>query len=114
MAQTSFRAGSGSYQFIIPLTLTLSSIPGFSTSVETFTVAGGNITQGALSGVDKDSVTTAEFAAPTGANVTGLVLENSYITVAANSNVATLTLVIYNETSSTISPGSQQVNLLVF
>lgn len=109
MSQTSFRTGSGSYQQVRPLSLTISAIPGFSTSVETYSAAAGNITQGAISDLTTDSLVTAEFASPTTVG-TGLVLENAYI-----SATGVLTVVYYNETPLTITPAAAtQVNLLVF
>ncbi len=108
MSQTSFRAGSGSYQAVRPLSLTITGVPGFATATETYSAAGNNITTGAIADLTTDSLTTAEFANP-GA-VAGLILENSYI-----SSTGVLTLVYYNETALTITPAAAtQVNLLVF
>lgn len=108
MAFTSFRAGSGDYQAVRPLTLTISKINAFSTSVETYSVAAANIVSGSVADLDKDSLCLAEFAAPLTVG-TGLILENSYIATAG-----VLTLVYYNETAADITPAAAtQVNLLV-
>lgn len=108
MSQTSFRAGSGSYQAVRPLSLTISGVPGLSTATETYSAAANNITTGAIGDLTTDSVTTAEFANPTA--VAGLTIVNSFI-----SATGVLTLVYSNVTGSTITPAANtQVNLLVF
>ena len=109
MSQTSFRAGSGSYQAVRPLSLTISAIPGFTTAIETYSATAGNITTGNIADLTTDSLVTAEFASPATVGL-GLILENAYI-----GSTGVLTLVYYNETASTITPAAAtQVNLLVF
>ena len=105
MSQTSFRAGSGDYQAVRPLVLTVTAIPGLSTSVETFT--SSNITTGAIGDLTTDSLCRAEFASPT--TYPGLTIVESAITA-----TGTLQITFVNVTGSTISPSSPQVNLLVF
>lgn len=93
-----FRAGSGSYQQVIPVTLDPSSITSNNVSVETFAPAG-------LAQLTTDSavyVTAPSLEA-------GLAIIQSKITA-----TGTIQLTIWNFSGSTVNPASQQFNVLVF
>jgi|SRR5580692_6796545 hypothetical protein len=107
---SSFRAGSGDYQAVRPLTLTISPVSSGAYSVEQYSKALANITNGSVADCDVDSIYTAQLASPNAASVNGLLILDAYFATAG-----VLTLVWFNPTGSTITPAaSTQVNLLQF
>lgn len=112
MAFTSFRAGSGSYQAVRPLQVNPSAVPANTVSVETFSVAQGNIATsgGSIADLDKDSLVDVQWANPGAASVVGLAIISS-----ALSNKGELQLTTFNPTNATITPAAGiQLNVLVF
>ena len=108
MSLSSFRAGSGDYQAVRPLALTILPIPGLTTVTETYSAAIGNIVTGSIADLTTDSLTTAQFATPNA--FSGLFIDNSFIGA-----TGVLTIIYVNNSSSTVSPAAAtQVNLLVF
>lgn len=106
MALNAFRAGSGSYQQVIPLQLAVTSIPPFNTAVETYATP----VQGALTGLTVDSMCEVMVdSASSELAVNGLVPLQAQI-----SATGVLQITWENLTNTTLAPGTIQVNLLVF
>jgi|SRR5579871_5208453 len=104
----SFRAGSGSYQYVRPLALNITAVPGMTTVTETYSASGGiQAGGGSIADLTTDSLVVANFALPN--NVAGLVIDRADITA-----TGTLQLTMSNITISTITPAAgTQVNLVV-
>ena len=101
-----FRAGSGSYQQIVPLILSVSSVPAYSLSVETYSTP----VTGSLTGLTVDSLSGAQADSASGfTSVSGLVLQEAQITA-----TGVLQLTWQNFTGAAIAPGNIQIDLLVF
>ena len=112
MAFTSFRAGSGDYQAVRLLQINPSSVPPGNVSVESFSVAQGNIASGggSIADITTDSMAEAQWAAPKGLSVLGLTIIGVAVTATGE-----LSLTTYNPTGSTISPAAgTQLNIIVF
>jgi len=99
---TPFRVGSSAPQAVRQLNLTPSAIAPYATSIETF--SGANVSQSNISDLASDSM-----AFVWGPSLpVGLTVEQARIT-----GTGVLEITFYNATGNTITPVSQQFNLLV-
>lgn len=111
MAFTSFRAGSGSYQAVRPLQINISQVIALNPSTQNFSVADANIASGggSIADIDKDSLVEVNWANPTAADHTGLVIVGASFISAGR-----LAITFWNTTGSNITPtAGTQINLVV-
>ncbi len=109
MADTSFRAGSGSYQAVRTLDISPSTVVALNPLVETY-VGATRITGGSIADLTTDSLVYVNWANPLAANNVGLKIISACI-----SATGTLQLTYWNTTGSNISPSAgTQINIIVF
>ena len=104
-----WRAGSGDYQAVRQLKLTVSTVNAGAWSVETYSAANSNIVTGSIADLTTDSMVVGSPDSAGGFTaLSGLILVSADITA-----TGALNLVWYNSTGGNLTPGSIQVNIIV-